>query len=79
MSNFDAVIFLQQFNLGYPMTIKDMAAAFYVIDPDKKGDGGDKIATIDCHNSKGATGGRNGKVGADPPNRCAHPEFQVKR
>ena len=62
------------------MTIKDMAAAFYVIDPNKKGDGDDKIATIDCHNSKGAdVGGKAGTVGADDPTKCNHPAFSIKR
>ena len=78
MSNFDAIVFLQQFNNGYPMTIKDMAAAFYVVDPGKKGDGGDKIATIECHNSIGVPG-RTGVVGADDPKLCDKPEFLVKR
>ena len=77
--NFDAIVFLQQFNNGYPMTIKDMAAVFYVIDPTKNGDGNDKIATIDCHNSKGVPGGKAGIVGADNPKLCNHPEFLIKR
>ena len=78
-NNFDAIVFLQQFNNGYPITIKDMAAAFYVIDPDKKGDGGDKIATIECHNSKGVPAGKAGIVGADDPKLCNKPEFLIKR
>jgi len=80
MNNFDAIVFLQQFNYGYPMTIEDMAAQFYVIDPIKDGDGNDKIATIDCHNKKGANvGGKAGIVGADDPTLCNHPEFLIKR
>ena len=65
LKNFDAIIFLQPFNDGYPITIKDMAAAFYVVDPEKQGDGGDKIATIECQNSKGVTAGRAGILGVD--------------
>lgn len=61
------------------MTIKDMAAAFYVIDPDKPGDGSDKVATINCHNSKGSHGGLAGIVGADNPTLCNHPEFLINR
>ena len=80
MDNFDSVVFLQQFNKGYPMTIKDMTAAFYVTDPNKKGDGSDKIATIDCHNSKPANvGGIADTVGADDPTKCNHPAFSIKR
>ena len=77
--NFDAIIFLQQFNDGYAMTIKDMAAAFYVTDPEKPDDGGDKIATIRCHNSKGIAAGKAGIVGADSPKVCNKPEFLIKR
>ena len=79
MNNFDAMVFLQQFNDGYPMTIKDMAAAFYVIENEKKGDGGDKIATINCHNFKGVAAGKAGVVGADSHKVCDKPEFLVKR
>ena len=78
-NNFDAIIFLQQFNDGYPMTIKDMAAAFHVIDPEKTDDGKDKIATIDCHNKKGVNEGKVGIVGADDPTLCNSPEFLIKR
>ena len=78
-NNFDAIVFLQQFNQGYPMSIKDMAAAFYVIDPTKKGDGGDKIATIDCHNKRGTPAGRAGVIGGDNFALCNHPEFLVNR
>ncbi|KAL9602195.1 MAG: hypothetical protein Q9179_002621 [Wetmoreana sp. 5 TL-2023] len=78
-NNFDAIIFLQQFNDGYAMTIKDMAAAFYVVDPDKEGDGSDKIATIECNNSKGVPGGRAGTVGKDSPKLCNDPHFLIKR
>lgn len=47
------------------MTIKDMVAAFYVIDPTKSGDGGEKIAAIHCHNRRGVPAGRAGIVGGD--------------
>jgi hypothetical protein len=79
MNNFDAIVFLQQFNDGYAITIKDMAAAFYVVDPEKQDDGSDKIATIVCHNSKGVAAGRAGMLGADSSKVCANPEFKIKR
>ena len=79
MNNFDAIVFLQQFNNGYPMTIKDMAAVFYVIDPSKKDDGSDKIATIQCHNTDMVNGGHAGVQIGDKPNVCDKPEFTIKR
>ena len=79
MNNFDAIVFLTQFNQGYAMTIKAMAAEFYVVDDTKRGDGADKIATIECHNNKGVPAGRAGIVGADNPKLCNHPTFSVKR
>ncbi len=79
MNNFDAIVFLQQFNNGYPMTIRDIAAAFYVVDPNKKGDGGDKIATIECHNTKGTPAGRAGVLGGESRTVCDKPEFKIKR
>ena len=51
LNNSDAIVFLQHFNDGYAMTIKDMAPAFYVVDTDKEGDGNDKIATIECRSN----------------------------
>ncbi len=47
------------------MTIKDIVAAFYVIDPTKSGEGGEKIATIHCHDKRGVPTGRAGIVGGD--------------
>lgn len=79
MSHFDSIVFLQQFNDGYPMTIEDMAAAFYVEDPGKKGDGDDKIATIECHNSQGIQGAKDSGMGADKPDKCNDPVFKIKR
>lgn len=35
-NNLDSIAFLIQFNDGYAMTIKDMAAAFYVVDETKQ-------------------------------------------
>ena len=77
--NFDAITFQIQYNLGYPMTIPDIAKAFYVIDPDKKGDGDDKIATIKCNNKKGSPAGRAGIIGGDNPSLCNHPTFAINR
>ena len=44
--NFDPVVFLLQFNDGRPMSIPDMAAAFYIADPHNPNDGVDKMAVI---------------------------------
>ncbi len=79
MNNFDTIVFQIQFNLGYPMTIPDMAKNFYVIDPNKKGDGDDKIATIKCNNKKGTPAGKAGIVGGDNPTLCNHPTFTINR
>lgn len=79
MNNFDSIAFLLQFNDGYPMTIDDMAKAFYVVDEYKKGDGADKIATIECRNDHGVPAGRAGVVGGDSSKVCDHPEFKIKR
>ena len=79
LSNFVATVFLQQFNNGFPMTIKEMAAAFYVTDSDKKGDGNDKMAIINCHNNKGTQEGIAGVIGADDPKVCNKPEFKLNR
>lgn len=81
MNNFDAIIFLQQFNKGHAITIRDMAAAFYVVDPGKNGDGDDKIATIDCHNSNGTNlpANRVGNIGGNDPKLCNKPQFLIKR
>lgn len=74
MKNFDAVVFLAHFNDGYPMTIKDMAANFYVVDEKKKGDGADKFATITCHPKPPSRLG-----GGDKPGWCDKPEFAINR
>lgn len=79
MNNFDAIVFLQQFNDGYPMSIKEIAAAFYVVDETKKGDGNDKMATITCHNEKPVSAGRAGAVGGHSPKVCDKPEFKINR
>lgn len=77
--NFDAIVFLIQFNQGYAMSIADMAAAFYVVDETKPGDGSNKMATITCHNNKGVTAGRAGTIGADSPLVCDNPVFALNR
>jgi len=79
MNNFDSIVFLEQFNDGYPMTIKDMAANFYVVDENKKGDGADKLATITCHNTAPHAAGRAGMIGGDKPEWCNKPEFAINR
>ena len=79
MNNFDAIVFLTQFNLGYAMSIKDMVAAFYVVDDTKPNDGADQIATIECHNKKGKALGRAGTIGGDSPKVCDNPTFSIKR
>ena len=79
MNNFDAIVFLQQFNAGHAMTIKEMAQAFYVVDEKKAGDGDDKIATIVCHNSLGTQVFKGGIVGQDKHSVCNKPEFNIKR
>ena len=79
MNNFDAIAFLQQFNDGYAMTIKDIAPAFYVVDPERKGDSDDRIAIIKCRNKKGVQSGKAGVLGRDDPKLCANPEFKINR
>ena len=79
MDNFDAIVFLTQFNQGYAMSIPEIAAAFYVVNETLPGDGSDKMATITCHNNKGIPAGRAGIVGADPPNECDNPVFTLNR
>ena len=59
------------------MTIPDIAAAFYVINPTIPGDGSDKVATINCRNSQGTSGGKAGKVGAQDPYHCWNPEYLI--
>ncbi len=63
---------------GYPMSIKDIAAAFYVIDPTKKGDGDNEVATIDCNNKYGAPA-KDRLIGGDNFLLCNHPTFAIKR
>ena len=79
MDNFDAIVFLTQFNQGYAMSIPEIAAAFYVVDETKPGDGSDKMATITCHNNMGTPAGKAGIVGADPPHECDNPVFALNR
>ena len=80
VNNFDAIVFLQHFNDGYAMTIPDMARSFYVIDPNKQGDGDDKPAVIECHNRPGVLSGKAGVVtGQDDPKLCADPAFKINR
>ncbi len=61
------------------MTIKDMAAAFHVVNENQKGDGDDKIATIECYNIPPLVAGREGPMGGDDPKVYDKPEFKIKR
>ena len=61
------------------MTIKDMVAAFHVVDESKEGDGDDKKAIIKCHNSLGTPVNWVGFVDGDDSKKCAHPEYVVNR
>lgn len=79
MNNFDSIAFLTQFNEGYAMTIKAISKEFHVVDEHKEGDGGDKVATIKCHNSKGVPGPRGTTFGADSPKQCNDPTFHINR
>ena len=79
LDNFDAIVFLTQFNQGYAMSIPEIAGAFYVVDETKPGDGSDKMATITCHNKKGVLAGKAGVIGADPTNVCDNPVFALNR
>ncbi|KAL2042086.1 hypothetical protein N7G274_005274 [Stereocaulon virgatum] len=78
-NNFDSIVFLEQFNNGYPMTIKDMVANFDVVNEHKKGDGADKLATITCHDTAPLPAGRAGVIGGDNPKWCNKPEFAINR
>lgn len=50
--HFDSIVFLLHYNHGYAMSLHSMAAAFYIVDPLKPGDGADQIATINCHSHR---------------------------
>lgn len=67
LNSFDAIAFLIHFNDGHAMTIKEMAANFYVIDESKQNDGSDKVALIDCQAKRG------GQV------QCDEPKFKINR
>lgn len=68
MTNFDTVLFLSQFNDGYPMTIPDIAKHFYVIDDRKHDDGKDKMAIVDCNLGR-----------SDWYSDCLKPSFKLNR
>ena len=75
--NFDPIAFLLQFNNGYSMSIPEIAAAFYVVDPSKPNDGADKIATITCTPpTRGC-----GRFSCPPVDRslCATAKFAINR
>lgn len=79
LNNFDSVAFLLQFNDGYPMTIPEMAAQFYVVNPKVAKDGQDKIATIKCNNGGWYQNPRFGTSSGDNPSLCNHPTYQINR
>ena len=77
--NFDSIVFLIQYNKGYPITLPEMASYFYNIDdPNNSGDGSDQIATMKCNNLKGTANAFGGWEGSDP-GKCANPSFQLNR
>ena len=77
--NFDSIVFLIQYNKGYPITLPEMASYFYNIDdPKNSGDGSDQIATMKCNNLKGTANAFGGWEGSDP-GKCANPSFQLNR
>ena len=65
--------FLIEYNQGFPITIPDMAKAFFVKDPKDSNSGNDKIATIDC----------NFKLPFYPHQedytKCSDPDFLIAR
>ena len=77
--NFDAIVFLVQFNQGYAMSISEMAKNFYVVDETIPNDGSDKMATITCHDKRGTPAGRAGTLGGDNPKWCDNPVFALNR
>lgn len=77
--NFDSVAFLIQYNMGYAITLPELASHFYNIDdPKKSGDGWNQIATIKCNNKPGHSNAFGGFAG-DDPTKCNHPTFQLNR
>ncbi|KAK4695152.1 hypothetical protein P7C71_g2545, partial [Lecanoromycetidae sp. Uapishka_2] len=77
MTNFDAIVFLINFNAGYAMSIPEIAQNFYVADPTKPNDGSDKVAVINCNNNKCTTAQKAGCIGGDSPKVCNNPTFKV--
>ena len=78
--NFDAVAFQHHFNEGFPMTIKDTADAFYVLDDWKLthgGDGQDKVATIKCDPVPQER--NHDPLVSDAAKFCENPDFSIKR
>lgn len=75
--NFDSVAFLLTYNDGYPMSIPDMAAAFFVV---KSGindaDGGSKVATVTCNSQSICTDPLNC---ASTDSVCTTPTFAMKK
>lgn len=77
--NFDSVAFLIQYNMGYAITLPELASHFYNIDdPKNSGDGSNQIATIKCNNKPGHSNAFGGFDG-DDVTKCNHPTFQINR
>ena len=77
--NFDSVAFLIQYNMGYAITLPELASQFYNIDdPKNSGDSSNQIATIKCNNKPGHSNAFGGFDG-DDTTKCNHPTFQLNR
>ena len=71
LNNFDAIALLIQFNDGYPITIKELAAAFR---------SQDKIATFECHNKpRAGPFGKEQIYTGDDPTLCVAPTYAIDR
>lgn len=75
--NFDSVAFMLAYNDGYPMSIPDMAAAFFVINSGiNDADGTGKVATVTCNSQSICLDPRNC---VSTENKCTTPTFAVKK
>lgn len=78
LDNFDAIVFLIHVNQGYPMSLKEIAAAFTVVDIKRNDvDSNKHIAAINCNN-RGQRNTKYGPVG-DDPDLCNHPTYTINR
>ena len=90
MNIYDAAMLMIQANLGYSMSIPDIAAAFHVIDHSKQNDGASSYATIDCGATRSCLppggpvegpGAAASEVMCAPADAyaCRTPKFNIKR